>query len=108
MQNRKSVEELIKRLEHYLPGNRESRRVKAIGLLNQLLEEKALVMMRRIYKLQAYRHLEVLISDLEELGEVWSEEKIDKLKPKRSPKKRGSVSNVIGQGSEGEAKSKAS
>ena len=78
MKYRKSLESLLDAMTNYLPGDREEIRARTHRLLEEVIDEKALVYLKRKFQLQGYKTLGVMMEELEELPGVWKKEESDR------------------------------
>ena len=75
---RKSIENLVDAMEHYLPGDREEVRRRTAELIDRVIDEKALVYLKKRFMLQGFKSIEPIVAEMKVLGEVWKEEAVEK------------------------------
>lgn len=79
LRNRKLCEGLIDALQNKLPGSRQQVAERAIRLINQVIDEKALEYLRNKFKTKSYQTLQPVADDLAVLVGEWRGESMEKL-----------------------------
>lgn len=80
---RKTIESLISAMENYLPGDREAVRKRTAELIDRVIDEKALVYLKKKFLLQGYKSIQPIVEEMKVIGEVWKEEAVEKAMTKK-------------------------
>ena len=88
LKHRKMIEGLVDAMGNYLPGDREEVRRRTAMLIDRVIDEKALVYLKKKFLLQGYKSIQPIVNEMKSVGEVWKEEAAEKAMLSKAKKRK--------------------
>lgn len=87
---RKTIESLVDAMMNYLPGDREAVRKRTAELIDRVIDEKALVYLKKKFLLQGFKSIEPIVQEMKLIGDIWEREAVESaMRSKAKPAKKG-------------------